>query len=85
MYVPLAMDVIILVLAVYLISIKRRERFEWTIVVCMFFKYAVYALFSAKIFAGTDLSHKSFASLGLLIVLVFSETFGPLIHWIYAS
>ena len=42
-YCSLAMDVVIFCLALYFIRIKRYSRFESTILVFMFLKYALYA------------------------------------------
>ena len=46
MYGSLAMHVVILCLAIYIIKIKRWSRFEWTILVCMFLKYLLYEVAS---------------------------------------
>lgn len=43
-YGSLVFWALILTLAIYLIKIKRFQRFEWTIVVCMLLKYITYAI-----------------------------------------
>ena len=47
-YVSLVMEILILTLATYLITKKRLQRFEWTIVVCMLLKYALFATLAVK-------------------------------------
>ena len=44
------MDIVILGLAKYLIKIKRYKRFEWTIIVLMFSKHTLKALYEEEIF-----------------------------------
>ena len=41
-YGSLVIETIILALAIYFITIKRWQRFEWTILLCMFIKYSFY-------------------------------------------
>ena len=41
-YGSMVMDAVILCIAAYFITISRWRRFEWTIISCMFIKYALY-------------------------------------------
>ena len=43
-YVSFVFGTVILGLAIYFIKIKRCQRFEWTIIICMFLKYAFFLL-----------------------------------------
>ena len=49
-YGSLAMCALILGLTIYLISIKRRQRFELTILLCMLLKYAMQAFWTTIAF-----------------------------------
>ena len=43
LYGSLAMGIVILAIAVNFIINKKCKRFEWTVLSCMFIKYAIYA------------------------------------------
>ena len=49
-YVALIMCAVSIVFAVYFIIIKRWKRFEWTILLCMFIKYAINAYIATEAF-----------------------------------
>ena len=71
----------ILVLAVKLLRNKRLSRFEWTIIVCMFLKYTLYAMNSIVVVAEWITSNYK-------IWIVFATLFltlEPIYHWTYAS
>ena len=48
LYGSLVMDAVIMTVAVYFVVIKSCKRFEWTILSCMFLKYALYAFGTTK-------------------------------------
>ena len=81
LYGSIVMDVLIFALAMYFIAIKRWKRFEWTIVACMFIKYALY------VFQTTDAWGEWIFPHYKLDILFYSleYTLGPICHWIYAS
>ena len=78
-YGSLVMDAVIFGLAIYFIYQKRVQRFEWTIIVCMFSKYTLYAL-QQKLQTNTDNSYYR-----MMILQYVSSTLGPICHWFYAS
>ena len=80
-YGSLVMDSVILGLAVYFISIKRWQRFEWTMLLCMFVKYAMYGITTTDVY-------QEWSSSGSVLTIVFWSfywTLGPVCNWIYAS
>ena len=71
--------VLFFIFASFLYKIKRRERFEMTILIFNSLKYAnwtIYALFSDKIDGNR--------SLQIISQILFDST-GPISHWAYAS
>ena len=69
---------IILCLAIYIISIKRWSRFEWTIIVCMIIKYTLYV-------AATDAIELGKGTVLLVMFASLYSSLGPICHLIYAS
>ena len=80
-YGSLVMDSVILGLAVYFISIKRWQRFEWTIVAFMFIKYAQFAFLETQ----ARLEYIEKGSTQFIVYITFMIVLGPICHWIYAS
>ena len=77
------MDIVILAIAIYAIFRKRWQRFEVTIILCMFLKYALYTI-------GNTEMYSNFANYGpnwrlLYACKTLMGALGPITHWIYAS
>ena len=81
-YGSIVMDIIVLALGIYFIRIKRWQRFELSIVVCMFLKYFLYA------FQTTD-TYVALSDKVIIAPYIFTESLlqalGPINHWIYTS
>ena len=75
------MDSIVLAFAIYLIRIKRWQRFEWTIIVCMFLRHAMNAFHVTNKFEESF----EFETSSYILWFSISATLGPIYHWIYAS
>ena len=87
-YGSLLMGAVIICFAVYLIFIKRWNRFEWTIVLCMFMKYALFAFGETDAFKSYDtriLSSKDSFPLFYEVYWSLWWTLDCVCHWIYAS
>ena len=80
-YGSFVMGALILGMAVYFIKIKRWQRFEWTIILCMFLKYAMNPI-------STTNAYNEWMETSKMHVLVIRSVWpclGPIYHWIYAS
>ena len=75
------MDALILALAIYFIIIGRWQRFEWTIVLCMFLKYALYAFMASEAY----MEYIKYDSVIYAVIASLNWTLGPICHLIYAS
>ena len=72
---------VIFCLAIYLISIKRCSRLEWTIILSMFLKYSTYVLDTSD----TILSWIEGDSPLSLVYISLIISLDPIIHLIYSS
>ena len=81
LYGSFIMGAVILGMALYLIKIKRWQRFEWTIILCMFLKYAMNPI------STTNAYNEWLETSNIHILVVKSVWFclSPMYHWIYAS
>ena len=80
-YGSLVMDAVILCFAIYFIKIKRWQRFEWTIIVCMFLKYTLLSInYKSALYEWIHDRDTRF-----IIFVAFYRTLGPICHWIYCS
>ena len=77
-FIPALM--VIIPLAVYLIRINRRKRFEWSILSLITLKYLCYALYQA-----VDPHPLNDNEVFFIILRTFRSTIGPISREIYAS
>ena len=74
------MMVLAVALTVYFFKIKRRQRFEITILVCIFVKYTCYMLNQDKRILKLENNSAFYVPF-----YTFATTLGPISHWIFSS
>ena len=83
--IPIAF--VLVPLTLYLVKNKRKERFEWSIVVLITIKYTIYTLRSTGYIQEKlkESGQKGHDHTFYIIWEVLYITHDPICHWIYAS